>query len=55
MNSTMHLLDCDVGGIEGDGVIALNAEDATIRERAVFDGSVTCSGGVQLRGSMLAM
>lgn len=49
INATMQVLDCTRGTFEGDGNSALNAEGATIRGAAVFDGSITCSGGMQLR------
>jgi hypothetical protein len=49
LNAQMRVLDCTAGTFEGDGKIALIAEEATISGKAVFDEAVIKGGAALLR------
>jgi len=50
LNAQMDVLDCGSGTFDGDGVIALIAQDATITKLANFNGAVFQNGDAQFRG-----
>jgi hypothetical protein len=50
LNAQMDVFDCGNGTFDGDGTIALIAQDATITKLANFDGAVFQRGDAQFRG-----
>jgi hypothetical protein len=49
LNAKMRVLDCTAGTFEGDGKIALIAEEATISGKAIFEEAVIKGGAALLR------